>query len=65
MKRNAQAGAARNAGLRFEVLSQTDLDDVHLATLEVLERPGCSSRTTNRGPSSPTAEASWIEAGTS
>lgn len=40
MKRNAQAGAVRNAGLRFEVLSQTDIDDIHLATLEVLERTG-------------------------
>lgn len=40
MKRNPQAGAVRNSGLRFEVLSETDIDDVHLATLEVLERTG-------------------------
>jgi len=40
VKRNLQAGARRNAGLRMEVFSEADLDDIHLATLEVLERTG-------------------------
>jgi trimethylamine--corrinoid protein Co-methyltransferase len=40
MKRNLQAGARRNAGLRMEVFSEADRDDIHLATLEVLERTG-------------------------
>ncbi len=40
MKRNAQAGAVRNAGLSFGVFSEADIDDIHLATLEVLERTG-------------------------
>ena len=40
MKRNPQAGAQRNAGLRLEVFTDRDLDDIHLATLEVLERTG-------------------------
>jgi len=40
MKRNLQAGARRNAALRLEVFSDRDLDDLHLATLEVLERTG-------------------------
>ncbi len=40
MKRNLQAGALRNAGLKLEVLSETDLDDIHLGTLEVLDRSG-------------------------
>ena len=40
MKRNLQAGARRNAALRLEVFSDADLDDIHRATLEVLERTG-------------------------
>ncbi len=40
VKRNTRAGATRNAGLRLSVFSETDLDDIHLATLEVLERTG-------------------------
>jgi trimethylamine--corrinoid protein Co-methyltransferase len=40
VKRNLQAGAVRNASLTLEVLSPTDVEDVHLSTLEVLERTG-------------------------
>jgi trimethylamine--corrinoid protein Co-methyltransferase len=40
MKRNLQAGARRNAALRLEVFTEADLDDIHRATLEVLERTG-------------------------
>jgi trimethylamine--corrinoid protein Co-methyltransferase len=35
-----QAGALRNAGLKLSVFSETDLDDIHRATLEVLDRTG-------------------------
>ena len=40
MKRNLQAGVRRNAAVRLEVFSDADLDDIHRATLEVLERTG-------------------------
>ncbi len=40
MKRNLQAGVRRNAALRLEVFTDADLDDIHRATLEVLERTG-------------------------
>ena len=40
MKRNLQAGVRRNAALRLEVFTGADLDDIHRATLEVLERTG-------------------------
>ena len=40
MKRNPQASARRNAGARFEVFSEADLDDIHRSTLEVLEHTG-------------------------
>lgn len=40
MKRNPQAGLRRSAGLRLEVFSDADLDDIHRGTLEVLERTG-------------------------
>jgi trimethylamine--corrinoid protein Co-methyltransferase len=39
-KRNLQAGARQSAGLRLSVFSETDIEDIHLATLEVLERTG-------------------------
>jgi len=40
MKRNPQAGAQRSAGLRLQMFSDADLDDLHRGTLEVLERTG-------------------------
>lgn len=40
MKRNAAVGRRRLAGVSMEVLSRDDLEDIHLATLEVLERAG-------------------------
>jgi len=40
VKRNPQAGVRRQAGLRLEVFSDADLDDIHRGTLEVLERTG-------------------------
>jgi trimethylamine--corrinoid protein Co-methyltransferase len=40
MRRNPQAGRRRNAGLSFSVLTDDELQDIHLGTLEVLERTG-------------------------
>ncbi|NLE21887.1 MAG: hypothetical protein GX624_03760 [Actinobacteria bacterium] len=40
MKRNPQAGVQRTLGARLQVFSDADLDDIHRATLEVLERTG-------------------------
>ena len=40
MKRNPQAGVRRTVGLRLDVFSDADLDDIHRGTLEVLERTG-------------------------
>jgi len=40
VNRNLQAGAVRPASLRLEVLSPADIDDIHLGTLEILERTG-------------------------
>ena len=40
MKRNLFAGGARSRGLSVNVFTESELDDVHLATLEVLERSG-------------------------
>lgn len=40
MKRNPQAGRRHNAGLSLSVLTPDDVQDIHLATLEVLERTG-------------------------
>ena len=40
MKRNAHAGRARREGVEFRVLTDDDLADIHLGTLEVLERTG-------------------------
>lgn len=40
MKRNLFAGRTRFEGVQFNVLSPDDLTDIHLGTLEVLERTG-------------------------
>jgi len=40
VKRNVQAGQRRSAGLGLSVFTETELADIHLATLEVLERTG-------------------------
>ena len=40
MKRNVHAGRRRSGGLRLEVFTDDELQDIHLATLEVLERTG-------------------------
>ncbi len=40
MKRNLHAGRLRSDGVQFRVLTDDDLADVHLGTLEVLERTG-------------------------
>ena len=40
MKRNHQAGRVRREGVEFRVLTEDDLADIHLGTLEVLERTG-------------------------
>ena len=40
MKRNLFAGGARSGGLSVNVFTESELDDIHLATLEVLERTG-------------------------
>jgi trimethylamine--corrinoid protein Co-methyltransferase len=40
VKRNLHAGGARSRGLSVSVFTESELDDVHLGTLEVLERTG-------------------------
>src|SRR5512136_1539590 len=40
MKRNLFAGGARSRGLSVNVFTESELDDIHLGTLEVLERTG-------------------------
>ncbi len=40
MKRNLQVGGGRSRGLSFSVFTETELDQIHYATLEVLERTG-------------------------
>jgi trimethylamine--corrinoid protein Co-methyltransferase len=39
-KRNLFAGKRRSDGVRFDVLSEDEVADIHLGTLEVLERTG-------------------------
>ena len=40
MKRNLLAGRLRSGGLSLNVFTEAELEDIHLATLEVLERTG-------------------------
>jgi trimethylamine--corrinoid protein Co-methyltransferase len=40
VKRNRHAGRGRSGGLGLEVFTPEELEDIHLATLEVLERTG-------------------------
>jgi trimethylamine--corrinoid protein Co-methyltransferase len=40
VKRNLHAGHRRSGGLRLEVFTDEELHDIHLATLEVLQRTG-------------------------
>jgi trimethylamine--corrinoid protein Co-methyltransferase len=40
VKRNLFAGGLRSRGLSVNVFTESELDDIHLATLEVLERTG-------------------------
>jgi trimethylamine--corrinoid protein Co-methyltransferase len=40
VKRNLHAGGTRSRGLSVNVFTESELDDIHLATLEVLERTG-------------------------
>ncbi len=40
MKRNPYAGGMRSRGLSVNVFTESELDDIHLSTLEVLERTG-------------------------
>lgn len=40
MKRNPSAGGVRSGGLSVSVFTDSELDDIHLATLEILERTG-------------------------
>jgi len=40
VKRNLHAGGIRSRGLNVNVFTEPELDDIHLATLEVLERTG-------------------------
>jgi trimethylamine--corrinoid protein Co-methyltransferase len=40
VKRNLHAGGVRSRGLSVNVFTESELDDIHLATLEVLERTG-------------------------
>jgi len=40
VKRGLQAGRVRSAGLGLTVFTESDLDDIHLATLEIMEHTG-------------------------
>jgi len=40
MKRNLHAGRLRGGGLSLNVFTEDEIDDIHLASLEVLERTG-------------------------
>jgi len=40
VKRNLHAGGARSRGLSVTVFTESEIDDIHLATLEILERTG-------------------------
>jgi len=40
VKRNLHAGGSRSRGLSVNVFTESEIDDVHLATLEILERTG-------------------------
>jgi len=40
VKRNLHAGGLRSRGLSVNVFTESELDDIHLATLEILERTG-------------------------
>ena len=40
MTRNLFAGRPRSGGLRLSVFNESELEDIHQATLEVLERTG-------------------------
>jgi trimethylamine--corrinoid protein Co-methyltransferase len=40
MRRNPRAGARKSGGFRLEVFTDDELREIHLATLEVLERTG-------------------------
>jgi trimethylamine--corrinoid protein Co-methyltransferase len=40
VKRNLRAGGTRTLGLSVDVFTGSELDDIHLATLEILERTG-------------------------
>ncbi len=40
MKRSQHAGGLRNGGLGVEIFTQDELDDIHWATVEVLEKTG-------------------------
>jgi trimethylamine--corrinoid protein Co-methyltransferase len=38
--RGPHAGRSRSGGFSLDVFTQDEIDDIHLATLEVLERTG-------------------------
>ncbi len=40
MKRNWHAGQRLSGGLSLNILSDDELDEIHLATLEILEKTG-------------------------
>ena len=42
MKRNLHAGRPSSGGLSLNVFTEAELDDIHLGSLEVLERTGVS-----------------------
>ena len=45
MKRSFKAGKNRNSGFSFNVLTDDECDDIHLATLEVLKKKwGCFAK---------------------
>ena len=40
MRRNLHAGKRQSGGLNLKILTDDELDEIHLATLEVLEETG-------------------------
>ena len=40
MKRNLHAGLNLNKGLSLNILTEDELEEIHLGTLELLERTG-------------------------
>ena len=65
MKRNLFAGRRRTEGVRFSVLTDDDLLDIHSGTLEVLDRTGVyveaeEAREVFSGAGAEVDEVAWL-----